>query len=51
MAVGEVKVLGPFGVGDSVTITSSLSGVAVVADSITPYVSDRQVFFAVIKAA
>ena len=50
MAAGDISHFGPFAVGDSTAIEAGLSGV-VVADDITAFVSERQVFFTVVKAA
>jgi hypothetical protein len=51
MAAGDVIVLGPYNVGDETGIDTALSGQVVVADKIVSYVSDRQVWFVIVKAA
>ncbi len=51
MAAGDITVLGPYDVGDETGIDTALTGQVVVADNITSYVSDRQVWFAIVKAA
>jgi len=44
-------VLGPYAVGDKTAIDTAVTGQAVVADDITSWVSDRQVWFLIVKAA
>lgn len=51
MAAGDITILGPFAVGDNSAIDTALTGQVVVADDITSWVSDRQVWFAIVKAA
>ena len=51
MGAGDITVLGPYDVGDETGIDTALTGQVVVADNITSYVSDRQVWFAIVKAA
>ena len=51
MAAGDITVLGPYAVGANSAIDTALTGQVVVADSITSYVSDRQVWFVIVKAA
>ena len=50
MGAGDISNFGPDQVGDDTAIAAGLAGV-VVADDVTAYVSDKQVFFTVIKAA
>jgi len=51
MAAGDITVLGPYAVGDKTAIDTALTGQVVVADDIVAWVSDKQVFFAIVKAA
>ena len=51
MAAGDIENFGPFAVGDATAIDAALLTNVVVADDITAYVSDKQVFFTVVKAA
>lgn len=51
MTAGDITVTQPVDVGDEAGVVTALSGVAVVADDVVSYVSDRQVWFAIIKAA
>lgn len=51
MAAGDITVLGPYNVGDKTGIDTALSGQVVAADKIVSYVSDRQVWFVIVKAA
>ena len=51
MAAGDITVLGPYAVGDTTAIDTALTGQVVVADDFTSWVSERQVFFAIVKAA
>jgi len=51
MAAGDITVLGPYAVGDNTAIDTALTGQVVVADDIVSWVSDRQVWFAIVKAA
>ena len=45
-----VSVIGPYAVGDDSAITLAISAAALVADDITSWVSDRQVWFGIVKA-
>ena len=45
-----VSVIGPYAVGDDTSITTAISAAALVADDITSWVSDRQVWFAIVTA-
>lgn len=51
MAAGDITILGPYAVGDDSAIDTALTGAVVVADDFTSWVSDRQVWFAIVKAA
>ena len=51
MGAGDITVLGPYDVGDETGIDTALTGQVVVADDFTSYVSDRQVWFVIVKAA
>ena len=51
MGAGDCTVLGPYAVGANSTISTAISGAALVADDIVSWVSDRQVWFAIVKAA
>ena len=51
MAAGDIENFGPYDVGDATAIDAGLLGNVVVADDITAYVSDGQVFFTAVKAA
>jgi hypothetical protein len=51
MAAGDITILGPYSVGDNTAIDTALTGAVVVADLITSWVSNKQVWFAIVKAA
>jgi len=51
MGAGDITILGPFNVDDSVAIDAALTGAVVVADDFTPWTAANQVWFAIVKAA
>ena len=51
MAAGDITILGPYNVGDTTTIDTGLTGQVVVADLIVSWTANKQVWFAVVKAA
>ena len=51
MAAGDITVLGPYNCHEKSTIDAALTGAVVVADKIVSYVSEKQVWFVIVKAA
>ena len=51
MAAGDITILGGFDVDDATTIDTALTGAVIVADLITSWVYNNQVYFAIVKAA
>ena len=51
MAAGDITVLGPYNCDDKTAIDTALTGQVIVADDITNYVSEHQVWFVIVKAA
>lgn len=50
MAAGDIEHYGPYNVDDDTAIIAGLAGV-LVADDITAYTANSQVWFVVVKAA
>jgi len=51
MAAGDITILGPYSVGANSAIDTALTGAVVVADQITSWTANGQVWFAIVKAA
>lgn len=52
MAAGDIRVIGPYLLNDNDTISGALrTNAPVVADDITAWAQDGQVWFAIVKAA
>ena len=51
MGAGDITIIGPNTVGDNTAIDTALTGQVVVADLITSWTANNQVWFAIVKAA
>ena len=51
MGAGDITVLGPYNCNDKTAIDTALTGAVVVADEITSYAANNQVWFVIVKAA
>lgn len=51
MGAGDITVLGPIELNSNADVVTALSGAAVVADDVTSWAQNGQVWFAIVKAA